>query len=112
LGVRRGCHNGGMAIASPERLRDDLVSLLHRSAGVRDFSLGAARILARAVSFDGLCVVTMDPATLLPTGEVVENGLPETATPRMAEIEIRGEDFNGFSALRVALTGDAATWGA
>jgi DNA-binding CsgD family transcriptional regulator len=88
-----------MAVASPEHLRDDLVRLVHRGADVRDFSLGAARILARAVSFDGVCVVTMDPATLLPTGEVVENGLPPAASRRMAEIETRGEDFNTFRAL-------------
>ena len=90
---------GCMTVVSPERLRGDVVSLLHRSGGVRDFSLGAARILARAVPFDGFCVVTMDPATLLPTGEVVENALPKAATARMAEIEIGGEDFNSFSAL-------------
>src|SRR5262249_6057019 len=60
---------------------------------------GAARILARAVPFDGVCLLTMDPATLLPTGEVVENGLPAAATVRMAEIEIEGNDFNTFEAL-------------
>ena len=49
--------------------------------------------------FDGVCVLTMDPATLLPTGEVVENGLPPAATARMTEIEFRGEDFNSFDAL-------------
>ena len=88
-----------MAAASRERVRDDLVRLFHRGAGVRDFSLGAARILARAVPFDGVCVLTMDPATLLPTGEVVENGLPRAVTPRMTEIEIRGQDFNSFRVL-------------
>jgi hypothetical protein len=75
-----------MAVASPERLRSDLVRLLHRGAGVRDFSLGAARILARAVPFDGVCVLTMDPATLLPTGEVVENGLPPSAAQEAQRI--------------------------
>ena len=69
-----------MTLAAPERLRRDLVSLVHRGMGVHDFSLGAARILAQAVPFDGVCLVTMDPATMLPTGEVVENGLPESAT--------------------------------
>ena len=88
-----------MTVTSPERLRGDLKSLLHRSGGVRDFSLGAGRVLARAVPFDGICVVTMDPATLLPTGEVVENALPPAATARMAEIEIGGEDFNTFRTL-------------
>ena len=88
-----------MAVASPERLRNDLVRLVHRGAGVREYSLGAARVLARAVPFDGICVLTMDPATLVPTGEVVENGLPPEATARMSEIEMRGQDVNAFGAL-------------
>jgi len=104
-----------MAVASPERLRDDLVRLLHRGADVREYSLGAARVLARAVPFDGICVLTMDPATLVPTGEVVENGLPREATARMSEIEMRGRDVNAFGALahaeRHAATLSAATGG-
>jgi DNA-binding CsgD family transcriptional regulator len=89
-----------MPASSPERLRRDLVSLAHRGLEVREYSLGAARILRRAVGFDGVCVLTLDPATLLPTGEVVENGLPPDATARMAEIEVGGEDdFNKFGAL-------------
>jgi hypothetical protein len=89
-----------MAVASPpERLRSDLSRLVHRGAGVREFSLAAARVLARAVPFDGVCVLTMDPATRLPTGEVVDNGLPAAASARMTEIELGGEDFNAFGAL-------------
>jgi hypothetical protein len=87
---------------SPERLRDDLVRLVHRGADVRGFALGAARILARAVPFEGVCVLTMDPATLVPTGEVVEHGLPPLAFARMAEIELRGEDFNAFRSLALS----------
>ena len=72
---------------------------MHRGPGLGDFAHEAARILARAVPFDGVCVLAMDPATLLPTNEVVENGLPPSAFARMAEIEMRGEDFNTFTAL-------------
>jgi DNA-binding CsgD family transcriptional regulator len=88
-----------VSVVSPDYLLGDLARLTHRSLGVRDFALGATRILARAVPFDGICLLTMDPATLLPTGEVVENGLPPAAAARMAEIEIEGEDFNTFDAL-------------
>jgi DNA-binding CsgD family transcriptional regulator len=88
-----------MAGASAEQVRRDLIGLLHRSAGVREFSLGAARILGRAVSFDAVCMLTLDPATLLPTGEVVENGLPPSVGPRLVEIEIGGEDVNAFASL-------------
>ena len=54
-----GCDNRCVAVASAERVRDDLDRLMHRGAGVREFSLGAARILARAVPFDGVCVVSI-----------------------------------------------------
>jgi DNA-binding CsgD family transcriptional regulator len=89
-----------MDIESPERLRDELISLGHRGHDVRGFAFGAARIVGRALPFDGFCVLTLDPATLLPTGEVVENGLPPAATARMTEIEIGDEeDVNKFSSL-------------
>jgi DNA-binding CsgD family transcriptional regulator len=81
----------------------------------REFSLGAARVLARAVPFDGVCVLTMDPDTLLPVGEVVEHGLPPAAFARMTELEQAGEDFNAFRALahdgRGAATLSGATAG-
>ena len=82
-----------------ERLREDLILLAHRGHDVSAFSQAAARVLRRAVPFDGFCMLTLDPATLLPTGEVVENGLPPGTRPRMAEIEIAGNDFNKFPAL-------------
>jgi DNA-binding CsgD family transcriptional regulator len=90
---------------SPERLRDDLIGLVHRGADVREFALGAARILARAVPFEGVCMGPTDPATLMPTGEVVEDGvprLPTAAWARLAEIEFRGEDFNAFRSLALS----------
>ena len=57
------------------------------------------RILRRAVPFDGTCLLTMDPATLLPTGDVVENALPPSAAVRLTEIEIREPDVNKFTDL-------------
>ena len=81
---------------SPERLRDDLVRLAHRGADAREFAFGATRILARAVSFDWVCVLTMDPATLVPTGAVDKDGRLISAYPRLYEIEFGGEDFNAF----------------
>ena len=91
------CHN--LMVVSKERTRGEIVRLIHRGLGVRDFSLAAARSLRRSVPFDGVCVVTIDPATLLPTGHVIENGLPDAVMPRYAEIEVREPDFNKFSAL-------------
>jgi DNA-binding CsgD family transcriptional regulator len=88
-----------MPTVSPERVRSEIATLSHRGLGVRDFSLAAARILRRAVPFDGVCVVTMDPATQLLTGHVIENGLPEALTPRLAQIEVVEADFNKFTEL-------------
>jgi DNA-binding CsgD family transcriptional regulator len=86
-----------MAAASPERVRRELGGLA--PGGAREFALQAARVLARAVPFDGVCVLTMDPTTHLPTGEIVQNGLPAAAMARMAGIELSGADVNTFAAL-------------
>ena len=82
-----------------QRIREDVLRLSHRGLGVREFALAAARAVGRRVPHDGVCVLTMDPATLLPTGEVVENGLPAAATERLTQIELSEPDFNKFSDL-------------
>jgi DNA-binding CsgD family transcriptional regulator len=84
---------------SPDRLRSDLAQIVHGGHGVGDFSLGAARILARSVQFDGVSVLTMDPATRLLTSAFVENGLRGAAALRIAEIEYCESDVNTFGAL-------------
>jgi DNA-binding CsgD family transcriptional regulator len=86
-------------MTTPERLRADLVRLVHRGGGVRAFSRGAAQILARSVPFDGVSVLTMDPATRLATSAFVENGLRGAAAVRIAEIEYYESDVNTFGAL-------------
>ena len=84
-----------VSVASPERLRRDLVDLLHRTSDVREFSLRATRIVARAVPFDGVCMLTLDPATLLPTGEIARTRC-RSMRVRMARIEIGVGDVNTF----------------
>jgi DNA-binding CsgD family transcriptional regulator len=87
------------ATGTRERVRADIARLVHRGLGVREFSHAVAQALRQAVPFEGSCVLTVDPATLLPTGEVVENGLPDAAMVRLTEIELREPDFNKFAAL-------------
>ena len=83
----------------PGRTYDvDIVRLVHAASGWTS-SPARSRAPAPAVPFDGTCLLTVDPATLLPTGEVVENGLPPTARVRLGEIELREPDFNKFAAL-------------
>src|SRR3954468_12945654 len=90
-------HNGCVATArTSARLRGDLVDLLHRADDLREFSRRASRLVRRSVPFDGVCLVTLDPATALPTSEFTENGLPADALPRMARIEVDGKDVNTF----------------
>jgi DNA-binding CsgD family transcriptional regulator len=88
-----------MATVPVTRLHDDLVRLADRGSDVDEFARAASRVLRRAVPFDGVCVVTMDPSTLLPTSEFVDSGLPDSTRARMAEIEGSGQDHNAFSAL-------------
>ena len=73
--------------------------LVHRGSPVRDFALAAARILDRSVQFDGVCLQTLDPETLLPTGEVAENALPEQARARAWQFEFGAGDVNTFQSL-------------
>jgi DNA-binding CsgD family transcriptional regulator len=83
-------------------VREDLVGLAHRGADVREFAFGATRILARAVPFDWVCVLTMDPATLVPTGAVDKDERLIPAYPRLYENEFGGEDFNAFRRLALS----------
>ena len=79
---------------------------------MQDFSRAVTRILGRAVPFDGICLLTIEPATLLPTGEIVEDGLPAAAMIRLTEIELREPDFNKFTALARAHQPTASLSGA
>jgi DNA-binding CsgD family transcriptional regulator len=66
---------------------------------MEEFFRAVTHSLGRVVPFDGTCLVTMDPATLLPTGELVENGLPPDTMARLSELEQRELDVNTFTAL-------------
>jgi DNA-binding CsgD family transcriptional regulator len=85
--------------ATLARARDDLVRVVHRSSGLPEFARDLGRTLQRAVPFEGVCLLTVDPATLLPTGEIVQNGLPQPARIRLTEIELGEPDVNKFTAL-------------
>jgi DNA-binding CsgD family transcriptional regulator len=56
------------------------------STGV-ELERDVARHVARAVPFDLWCGLTLDPATLLPTGGYHAEGLPAQHMPRLLEIE-------------------------
>ena len=89
----------GAAAATRARVREDIVRFVHRGDALPKLTHDVGRALRRAVPFDGICLITMDPATLLPTGEVVENGLPSWARTRLTEIELGEPDVNKFTDL-------------
>jgi DNA-binding CsgD family transcriptional regulator len=82
-----------------ERVRGDLLRLVHRGLAVPDFSREVGAVLRRAVPAEGTCLMTTDPATLLPTAEYVTNGLPAPALLRLVEIEMREPDYNKWTLL-------------
>ena len=88
-----------VAAARRARARDDIVRLVHRTTGVHRQARDIMRVLERAIPFDGASLLTVDPATLLPTGLVVMNGVDPELLPRLIEIELREPDFNKFRSL-------------
>jgi DNA-binding CsgD family transcriptional regulator len=84
-----------MATAQPahDRLRDAISRLVHRGLGVEDYWRAVTHVLDGAVPSEGSCLMTMDPATMLPTAEFVENGMPADAISRLVEIELREPDY-------------------
>jgi DNA-binding NarL/FixJ family response regulator len=85
--------------ATRSRVRGEFVHLAHRGLGLSDFALAVAKLVTRAVPGDGFCMVTLDPATLLPTSEIVVNGLPPAFIPRLTEIEFGEADYNKLTDL-------------
>ena len=81
------------------RVRDDIVRLAHRDLDLPQLTEAVVRRLTTAVPFEGACLLTVDPATLLPTEEVVVDALPASVRPRMTEIELREPDVNKFTHL-------------
>lgn len=81
-------------MAAHARVRDEIVRLTHRGLSVAEFSRAVGDALGRAVPAEGTCLMTTDPATMLPTAEFVENGLPAAELLRLVEIEVREQDFN------------------
>jgi DNA-binding NarL/FixJ family response regulator len=88
-----------VAAARRARAREEIVRLVHRTSGVHRLGRDVTRVLERAVPFDGISLLTSDPATLLPTSGVVENGLGRKMLPQLIEIGLREPDFNKFRAM-------------
>ena len=94
--------NGSAARA---RVRDEIVRLAHRGLTVPKFAHAVGDALGRAVPAEGTCLMTTDPATMLPTAEFAEHGLPAPVLLRLVEMDLREPDFNTW--VQLAHTGPA-----
>jgi hypothetical protein len=78
-------------------VRREIVRLAQGGLDVRGLSLRSAAAPRRAVPLDGLCVLTIDPATVLPTvgvssrGELVARLLFQHYAPRLLPANGAGE---------------------
>ncbi|HEX4812374.1 MAG TPA: helix-turn-helix transcriptional regulator [Nonomuraea sp.] len=90
-----------------ERAREDLLKLIHRGLDVPSYARAVGELLGRLVPCEGTCLQTMDPATLLVTGDYVENGLPSAEILRLIEIELLEPDVNKWTELKSARTAAA-----
>jgi hypothetical protein len=77
-----GCVRGLEAVtARRQRARREAARLVHRGPDVTSFARAVSSSVAHAVPCEGTCLLTLDPATLLPTSEVIDNGLPAAVMP-------------------------------
>ena len=91
-----------MGVPAPSGIRREILRLAHAGLGLQEFAARAARVICRAVPFDGAAIVACDPATMLPTGKWVENSITGSAGARLTDIELGEPDVNKFRALAVS----------
>lgn len=77
-----------------DQLRDSVSRLVHGGLGVEQYWRALSDSLDDAVPSEGSCLMTMDPATMLPTAEFVENGMSADAITRLVEIELGEPDYS------------------
>jgi DNA-binding CsgD family transcriptional regulator len=81
-----------MARTTRERLIAEVESACRDTSGAVAVERVVAARLQTAVPFDAWCALTIDPASVLPTGGFHENGVPAPRLPQLVEIEARGQD--------------------
>lgn len=105
-----------MRALDSDRLTARIARLSHGdAASPTDLLRRSMAAVARTVPIDRWCGLTLDPATVLPTGGYHDEGLPAALVPRLLEIEYAEGDVSSFTALARsrpgAMTLDAATGG-
>jgi hypothetical protein len=83
-----------MSLPRRDQLRDSVSRLVHCGLGVEEYRRAVSDPLDDAAPSEGSCLMTMDPATMLPTAEFVENGMSAHAISRLVEIELGEPDYS------------------
>jgi hypothetical protein len=65
-----------MVNAAYARVRDDIGRLVRRGLPVPEFARAVGSALLRAVPAEGTCLMTLDPATMLPPPSSSRTGCP------------------------------------
>jgi DNA-binding CsgD family transcriptional regulator len=84
-----------------EMIHGEIVRLAHAGLDLPEFASNAARVLRRAVPFDGVAIVAFDPATALPVAKWTDNSLTGSAGMRLADIELHEPDVNKMTELSI-----------
>jgi DNA-binding CsgD family transcriptional regulator len=87
-----------MDAKAAERTRQEIIRLCHAGLDSRALRLEMMRQLRKVMPIDAFWCATVDPATLLFTGSLIE-GIPEHATPAFLANEFLHDDVNKFVAL-------------
>jgi DNA-binding CsgD family transcriptional regulator len=101
-----------MRASAGARIARALKAFSRGGAGSVDVFRETMRHVAAEAPVDGWCGLTLDPATVLPTGGVHEHGLTPTAIRRLLEIEHGERDIHSFADLARAKSPAAALSGA
>jgi hypothetical protein len=81
------------------RARDELVRLSARGLDVARFFEQSGRVLRTAITFDGFCSMTVDPATMLLTSHIAHDSVRPQDVPRLGRSEFLEQDWNKFAVL-------------
>src|SRR5436305_15096507 len=87
---------------------DRAIAAVRRACRTGSGPVGVERAVAAALEtalpYDAWCGLTLDPASILPTGGFHEDGVPAAYLPRLVELETRGEDALALPTLARAPT--------
>jgi DNA-binding CsgD family transcriptional regulator len=88
-----------MVKVSEERLTAGIERVCRTTSGAVGIERAVTARLQAAVRFDAWCALTIDPASVLPTGGFHEQGVPHQRLPHLVKIEAQGEDALSFPSL-------------